>query len=600
MEQEDINVSDAVRILAIAPYEGMIGLIEKESEKFPQLKLDIVAGNLEEGVRLAQSNFHADYDIILSRGGTAELLRTRVDIPVAEIPISFYDILRAIQLSANTGGKRAVIGYRSVTCNVQLINDLLGLDLDIYTIVNSEDIAGIVQSLKARGCQAVICDVISSNYVREAGMNAILITSSADSIDLALQSAIQTAHDMNRLRMENHFLRSVLREHSGETVVFNEHSDLYFSSLSDEDDHGILQVLKEMIPEVHEGTARHVWKSVKGYMYSIKSAVIQVERKEYTAYYFTISRSNPGARNAGISFYTRNEAEAALKDSFYHLANEVDTLSEAIDSYNKTNRPILITGEYGTGRTSVAGYIYTHSELKSRPLAEIDCSMLKDRSADFLFNSQRSPFCFSKNTILIKNMEHCSEQMINDMLNALNDMRVCSNNHVIFSGSADGSVFPHYIRYIKDKFQCCEIELSPLREVREQIPAIVNLYLNYLSAQLPNDVIRVDRKAMDLLQAYPWPGNYIQFERILSQAVLDSDDHIVHEEEIQRLFSMEKEVADLPSHSGGTLFNLHQPLAEIQRDIVEKVLAENGGNQSAAAKQLHIGRTTLWRMLREE
>ncbi|WP_434311135.1 PrpR N-terminal domain-containing protein [Hominifimenecus sp. rT4P-3] len=599
MEHYNITISNQIRVLAIAPYDGMAGLIEKEAKKFPELTLDVVTGNLEEGVQIAQANHPANYDLIISRGGTAELLREKVAIPVVEIPVSSFDILQAVQLSVHTPGKRAVVGFSNITHSARMINDLLNLGLDIYTLVESGDIQQVIHGLLQKDYATVICDVVASRFVHEAGLNAILITSTADSIDAALQKAVQTAHDMNFLRLENQILHSLLRERSSKTVVFDEHKDLYFSSLSPEDDHDILPILKVLIPEVHEGTAKHIWKSLKGSLYSIQASRFMVEEREYTAYFFTCSRASHGSRNAGITFYTCKEAAKIFQESFYHLAEKIKPLVHTIDAYNQTNLPVLITGEYGTGRTSVANYLYIHSPYRTKPLVEIDCKMLKNKSIYFLLHSQKSPLYFTGNTIHIKNMDGCSEQLMGDFLDLLTHIRVCANNHVIFSGDTKGVVFQSSIRSIKDQFQCCQMELSPLRDVREQIPAIASLYLNYLNTKLPHNVFRFDRKALDLLQEYAWPGNYVQFQRILTQAAMDTDDHMIHEKEIRKLLSMEEslEFSDIPPNMS---FPLKRTLFEMERDIVRQVLHENNGNQTAAAKQLGIGRTTLWRMLKSE
>lgn len=591
---------DRIRVLAVAPYDGMGSLIDKEGRKFPELEIDTVIGNLEHGVELVQTNFHSDYDMVLSRGGTAELLREKVDIPVIEIPISFFDILRAIQLSANAGSNRAVVGFSSITRNVQMINDLLNLDLNIYTLVDSHDIQNIIPELKQKEYQAVICDVVSSSAVQNAGLNAILITSGSDSIDEALQSVISMARSMQQLRLENHFLRSVLREHSGETVVFNSNNDLYFCSFSD-DNHEIIKILKGLIPEVHEGTAKHVWKSIKGTLYSIKSAVISIDNEIYTSYYFTASKTNTAVKDTCISYSTSKESENAFNSGFYHLTGNMEELKKALNAYNQTNTPVVVSGEYGTGRTAVASYIYTHSPNRRKSLVEIDCALIGEKSKDFLFNSQKSPMFFSGNTIHFKNMDQCSIGLMKEFLNVVEYTNLCQNNHVIFSGDSAIGAFNQQLRYIKDKFQCYHIQLQPLRDSIEQIPAIANLYLNYLNTTIPNEVLRIDRNAMTLLQNYSWPGNHIQFQRILSQAAINAQDHIIHENEIRQLLSQEREESGSYQHAASEpSISLCRPLHDIEKEIIEKVLKNNNGNQSLAAKQLGIGRTTMWRILKGE
>lgn len=595
MKLDEIKISEIIRILAVAPYEDMGVLLNKEASKYPEIKLDVVTGNLDEGVELAQANFHADYDIILSRGGTAQLLKDKVDLPIIEIPISFFDILKAVQLSANSGTKRAVVGFPNITENVRMLNDLLNLDLDIYTLDSSEDIDTIIPKLKEEAYQAIICDVISCNSVLEAGLNAILITSGVDSIDEAFDLAMDTAKSMRKLRLENHFLRSVLREHSGETVVFNNNNDLYFSSFDDAQNQDILALLKSLIPEVHSGTAKHVWKSLKGVLYSITSSEITIDEKEYIAYFFTTSRAGSQTKAAGITYLTAKEAEHQYSEKLYHLTGEINQLSHIIESFNLTNQPIFITGENGTGKTTLANYIYVHSQNKRRSIVEIDCALFNDKTEQILFNPTRSPLYTTGVTIHFKNLEQCNEQSLSEIIKTLDYMSVCDNCHVMFSCTHALDV--KYFNYIKDKFNCYCIELSPLRDSKEQIPAIANVYLTILNSKTPNDIFKINRSALTILQNYDWPGNYTQFERILSQAAILSDDHMIHDSSIRLLLSQESYKANDNETYSHSSINLNQPLDKIEIAIINQVLKDNGGNQSAAAKQLGIGRTTLWRIL---
>jgi transcriptional regulator with PAS, ATPase and Fis domain len=130
---------------------------------------------------------------------------------------------------------------------------------------------------------------------------------------------------------------------------------------------------------------------------------------------------------------------------------------------------------------------------------------------------------------------------------------------------------------------------------------LARLYLSQLNADLPRDVQRIDRQAMALLSDYPWPGNYIQFKRVLSQLCIVSRDHTIRAADVRSFLSLERPVyqhGDSQPMDGE--LDLEQPLSRIEHDIVDIVVRRNGGNQSAAARQLGISRTTLWRMTKDQ
>ena len=61
-----------IRVLGIAPYEGMKTLMSSVVADYPQIDLTLFVGDMEQGLEIARSNFHGDYDVVISRGGTAK------------------------------------------------------------------------------------------------------------------------------------------------------------------------------------------------------------------------------------------------------------------------------------------------------------------------------------------------------------------------------------------------------------------------------------------------------------------------------------------------------------------------------------------------
>ena len=153
-----------------------------------------------------------------------------------------------------------------------------------------------------------------------------------------------------------------------------------------------------------------------------------------------------------------------------------------------------------------------------------------------------------------------------------------------------------HLNYLKDKYQCLEIELELLKDNLENIPAIAGLYLSHLSATRSVSILRIDPAAMDLLSAYTWPGNYTQFERILTQLALTSNDHLIHAGAIRDLLMMIEQYSFEEAASVSDEINIHRSLSDISSEIIDRTLKECGGNKAKAARKLGISRTTLWRM----
>ena len=399
---------------------------------------------------------------------------------------------------------------------------------------------------------------------------------------------------------ENVFLRDVIRNSGVDTVIYNADGSLFFTTLDRGGNKALLSTLRALMPEALRSEADVVRKAVGGRTYQIKSFVSAGADGKVT---FFLSRggSQSGSRNAGIATFTKAEARDEYLGSPYSLTGDVGALAKTLETALASGRPLLVTGEYGTGRTAVAGYAYTISRRASHPLVEIDCGMLTDRSRDFLLNGRTSPLFESDLTIHVKNMEASDRAFVTELFSSLVSSNAVSRNGLIFSCDPRGELVGSYISYIKDKFQCIQVELPPLRESKERIPTIAKLYLSQLNADLPKEVLRIDRQAMALLTEYSWPGNYVQFKRLLLQLCVISRDHTIRATDVRSLLALERPVYPDAGGAGESHgIDLERPLAQIERDIVELVIQKNGGNQSAAARQLGISRTTLWRMTKSD
>jgi two-component system response regulator HydG len=136
-----------------------------------------------------------------------------------------------------------------------------------------------------------------------------------------------------------------------------------------------------------------------------------------------------------------------------------------------------------------------------------------------------------------------------------------------------------------------QINLPPLRERKTDIPLLVNAFLEKFT-QIGTCIHTISSDAMARLIAYDWPGNVRELENAIERAVALSSGPIL-------------QIADLPS-------NLHfgssdrfpekdemMPLEELERRAILRALRESGGDKLAAARMLGIGKTTLYRKLKE-
>ena len=588
-----------IRVLGIAPYEGMKTLMSSVVADYPQIDLTLFVGDMEQGLEIARSNFHGDYDVVISRDGTAKMLQKNLALPVIEIDISMYDILCALKLADGLTGKTAMVSFANITSSAHLLCDLMKYNMDIYTIDSAEAVEPTLRQLQKNDYQSILCDMISNTTAKRLGLNSFLITSGVDSIRKAFDQALLLCRSQQRLRDENQFFRQLIQGQIGQTMVFDQDGNLFLSTLDDPKPE-LLELLRRDLPESQLGAERRITRNLGGMLYAIRARRISTGSLTYTAFFFDARKTPLSPNQVGIRFSTRPEAENAFYSSIFSFAGSISDYQQDIEHISQSTAPVMVTGEDGTGKESIVSVLYMRSPLRNAPLVSINCSLLNDKSWAFLLEHHNSPLADQGNTLYFASIDALSEERRQQLLAVLSEMDVCRRNRVIFScvcqpgeyTSAVGSLF-------MDKLCCLSLYLPPLRQMAERIPALVNLSLSHLNVDLPRQIVGADPEAITLLQNFQWPHNYTQFRRVIGELAVTATGSLITAENVRQALRKERHVGAFSpcAENAAAPLNLNRTLDEISQDVARRVVEESGGNQTVAAKRLGISRTTLWRLL---
>ncbi|MDY3984053.1 sigma-54-dependent transcriptional regulator [Dysosmobacter sp.] len=594
-------MSNRIRVLGIAPYEGMKTLMSRVVEDYPQIDLTLFVGDMEQGLEIARSNFHGNYDVVISRGGTAKILRKNLALPVIEIDISMYDILCALRLADGLTGKIAMVSFANCTSSAQLLCDLMRYDMDIYTLESSEDVEPTLRQLQRNNYQSILCDMMANATAKRLGLNSFLITSGPDSIRKAFDQALLLCRSQQRLRDENLFFRELIQGQISQTVVFDQEGNLFLST-PDDPKPELLELLRRELPESQLEAERRITRNLGGMLYAIRARRISSGSLTYTAFFFDARKTPLSPSQVGIRFSTRPEAENAFYSSIFSFAGSISDLQQDIEQISQSTTPVMVTGEDGTGKESIVSVLYMRGPLRNAPLVSINCSLLNDKSWAFLLEHHNSPLADQGNTLYFASIDALSQERRQQLLAVLSEMDVCRRNRVIFScvcqpgeyTSAVGSLF-------MDKLCCLSLYLPPLRQMAERIPTLVNLSLSHLNADMPRQIMGAEPEALTLLQNFQWPHNYTQFRRVIGELAVTASGPFITVENVRQALRKERHVGAFSPHAENAAvpLNLNRTLNEISQDVALRVMEETGGNQTAAAKRLGISRTTLWRLLQK-
>ena len=189
-----------LRVLGIAPYEGMKTLMGNLAEEYPQMDLTLFVGDRELGLEIARANFHGNYDVVISRGDAATMLRRDLSLPVVEIEVTMYDLLCALKLAYSLEGRTAFIAAPNIAESARRLCEVMGDNMEIYTYESQDNVEPILLELQETRCQTVLCDTLANTTAKRLGMNSFLVTSSVESIRKAFDQALLICGSQQRLR----------------------------------------------------------------------------------------------------------------------------------------------------------------------------------------------------------------------------------------------------------------------------------------------------------------------------------------------------------------------------------------------------------------
>ena len=298
------------------------------------------------------------------------------------------------------------------------------------------------------------------------------------------------------------------------------------------------------------------------------------------------------------------------------VSAKMQRVYKMIEKVSQHEYPVLILGESGTGKELVAKSIHYSGPRKSRPFAPVDCSSLLPTLIESeLFGYVKGAFtgavqskqglleAAQGGTLFLDEIGDMPVDLQAKLLRALQEREVKPvgsterrhiNVRIIAATNRDlesaikGGTFRQDLYF---RLNVVQIKLPPLRERKSDIELLVTAFLEKFSdPQGPPRTISED--AMRRLIAYDWPGNVRELENAIERAVAMGSGPVVH-------------VGDLPS-------NLHYPaservperdellpIEELERRAILRTLRETGGDKLAAARMLGIGKTTLYRKLKQ-
>ncbi|MDR1508072.1 MAG: PrpR N-terminal domain-containing protein, partial [Synergistaceae bacterium] len=372
---------EKVKIMSVAPYEGLRDLLLQEAKNRSDIKLNVFLGDLAKGAEHVLSMQNDGYSVIISRGGTAEMIeRMASAIPLVEIGVSGFDVLRAIKLARNFSGHFAIVGFASITNSARTLCDLLQYEIEIITITigTEAEVDECLSGLKERGFTLIVGDTVVVNRAKTLGLGAILIMSGPESVRLAIDQAVKLSHQISRSNSNEVLYRNILDDIFEYVAVFNVSGDEVFRNFSNKRNADMdTRSLKKYIADVAE--KGHVVISVKqkNILWSIKASKHTVDGNDY--FIFCINPIHERQDSNIFRFLNYDEVSPNQIEAYY--GDQDISLNPSLKAgiCGEYPSPLLIVGEYGTCKETIAKLAHINSHYRDCPMVIVDSWLIDEK-----------------------------------------------------------------------------------------------------------------------------------------------------------------------------------------------------------------------------
>lgn len=594
-------MSAKIKILGIAPYEELNNSMSIVSKQFTDVESDIYTADLKEGQKIASELFENDYDAIISRGGTADLIRQVVSIPVIDVSISIYDILGTIRLAKNYTENFAIVGYASITETVHLLCDILGYTIKIITLDESTDTSMTLDILIEEQYEMILCDAITNRLALTKSINTILITSGFESIKHAYQEALTIAKQLKRVIHEKSVLEESLHQQKQDFIIIDEAFQVYYANTSNDLSSSIAKFLNTKKDMTDENQYYHTFKN-RVYMLNVKKIIVD----ERTYYSCILKISTPPIINNrfGIFYQKRSEVEEIFTTKLLFTQFIQEETKRNLQRIKNFYNSIIIVGETGTAKSSIAYQTFLNQEMHNNQLISIDAKLMNEKMWKFLVNPTNGPLVDEHNTLLFQNIEQLSVRDAEQLITIVKNTKLLQRNNLLFTYNTNNASEEKIYNRLLFELNCASIYAPPLKERKHELSVITTLLLNKINIECNKDVLGFEPNALKEFLAFEWPGNFNQLQSALKELVINATTHYISEHQVIQLLKKERLIQHFSdSHLGSFTLQTkveNPTLFDYSKEIILNVLEQNNGNQTKTAEQLGISRTSLWRYLKTD
>lgn len=615
------------KIVLIAPNREIAQSAAAAKEAY-RLDVEICHGAMEAAPGIVAALRGQGAKVVISRGGTALLIKQQARIPVVEIKMSLGDAVRAIEVARQYGSRIMFVGFLNHVQDLDSLGPLLGLDIGQTIIRDRQDAEAQIKAAKAGGYDVIIGGAVQCEIAEKLAMPAVFLQVGLQSVYNAyneakalLEVVLEEERKTEEIRalLDNTGEGFVAIDRAGRITLVNQ-AAVRLLGCARED------LIGELVSAALPGLA-----NLNGVLMehgSGKDEVITIGKRvllynkiplrhngETIGAMATLKDAKRLSEEEGKIRVKQHLSGLYAKYQFSDIIGASKVLAEAkriAESYARVHSTVLITSESGTGKEMFTQSIHNASPRSEGPFVAVNCAALAPGILESeLFGYAEGAFSGAKKggkmgvfelahggTIFLDEVGEVSSVLQEKLLRVLQErcvMRLGDDKVIPVDVRVVAATNKDLVREVKEgrfredlffRLNVLRLAIPPLRERKEDILALAQAFLTKHAVDRP---LAVSPSVEALLQHYDWPGNIRELENLMERLSIISERGEIRERDLHAYFS---EMEGLRAGKADEV--------KLDADEVTRVLALVKGNKTKAAVMLGVHRSTLWRFLNDK
>ncbi|WP_312340035.1 sigma 54-interacting transcriptional regulator [Anaerospora hongkongensis] len=613
------------RTLFLIPYKDLVSYTKEIlAPQYPDINVVLV--NPRTAVQLVKQHIAQGIEIVAARPVTAAAIKVaNLGINVITIPITSFDIIRAINAAKLKGKKIAIVADSAMVLGIDFLAKELGVEIQCYFTHSGQDYESPILEAVSNGAEVILGGVLAITAAKRQNIPSSLIKIGAESILQAAQESMQIQKALDNESAKRGFFNAIL-DHTNQgiiTVDVNRHITA-FNPIAQKLTkinriNALGQPIEDILPQFtvlehspQKETTPQSIINLSGNKVMYNSTPIIINKQSFGSVISLQEIDKIQQMEAMI----RKEIYAHGHIAKFHFENIIgqslaimNTIEIAKD-FAATNSSILILGETGTGKEVFAQSIHNKSNRAKGPFVAINCASLPAQLLESeLFgyvggaftgaNREGKPGLFEVahgGTILLDELAEM------DYINQGRLLRVLQEKSVTRLGSykvtpidvrviaatnkdLENLVFEHKFRDdLYYRLNVLRLELPPLRMRKRDIHLFAQAFFDEFAANTGKH-FSLTSDALKLLEDYAWPGNIREYRNLMERIAATVKTDTINRSILAPMLNSKQSISARSAKE-----------KRLIKEITD-ALQKARGNYTTAADILGINRTTLYRRM---